>query len=950
MRKRNWLKIFFAFLLFVSLLACNTKEKDHIEAEPVQEPISGIEDGFEWRLYEGKIIITKYKGTSLDVVIPSFIQGHPVTQIGNDAFKNSNYGTNKINSVTIPESVTKIGDNAFSYNNIASVTLPPSLTHIGRSAFHFNKLTSVTIPESVSEIDIHAFIYNPLNEIIIKSENLRSLPQYVFNLDIPGYLPPGTYVQKDEQWFFQDSDGALLLILSFFDKLITDKPGVLTDMLYDAVSRLDLAQFKFCISRGADLNSRMRGGQGNTPLAAIFGDPSWIIRERSSRRDYDLLNTTYRERAVEMAAILLEAGVLPQYWMLCYSYYRPDMVKMLLERGALTNTESSDYGDPPAHYQRPESLLFYYCQNLATQYNSGYELNPVIAESAALLLEYGEDANYRDIWGQTPLDLAMHKDIFTMEMAGLLYKHKPRPLPHEEYILLVGLNQQRVYRGVWGEWWGWRWLYFGNQDINRQDRCGFDAMVLEDIRKGFLNPELKDQHGKDIFDYAIETGTAGLVEGLLPYLLRSGRNIIAATGATAGTGLYFDAINTRNIPIAAVLSRAMNNKFIERDSRGNEYSLEYYAFDYDTVYHSAQKIPFHSLYQSGPGGNRRIGGEQDEVIFTANRFYTTNTRYGNDLSLHTVDGRVIDLDAAINEQWELYYRENGQEESDNSSYRGWNINAIFGNILHAHNSPWDYHATKHVLVDISGNRPTAYILRPEDRIIIEAMESWNDMRARDLIIDSGKAYLIRRSDEILVFDVEKNTLQYEKTVSWRDCRIPGWRGGEYCFVEDGIVTAFNFSTGLARPLGKRVQSPSYYSSDYIYEDADGGRFIIGTGGRTYPMPDERFGRIATFDQGYFYEDPDENFITICFFENGILKRKIVLSGCFHNGGYGSLSIHGNKIYQGLECLAFTIDLTSMRVSRAFNTDDTGSNSRIEVYMFPFGTDDVVYTVYLDGGK
>jgi hypothetical protein len=63
-----------------------------------------------------------------------------------------------------------------------------------------------------------------------------------------------------------------------------------------------------------------------------------------------------------------------------------------------------------------------------------------------------------------------------------------------------------------------------------------------------------------------------------------------------------------------------------------------------------------------------------------------------------------------------------------------------------------------------------------------------------------------------------------------------------------------------------------------------------------------------------------------------------------------LEIYGNKIYQGMGCLAFTIDFTSMKVSKAFNTTNTGSNSRIEVYMFPFGTDDVVYTLYLDGGK
>jgi ankyrin repeat protein len=940
MHKHYLFKIICAILLFIPLLECNTKSKDGKETETV-EPTSGVDDGFEWRLYEGEVSITKYNDTKLDVVIPAVIRGHPVTRIGNDVFKKGPYSENKINSVTIPEGVTKIGDYAFYCNNIASITLPDSLTHIGRHAFHFNGLSSVTIPESVSEIDILAFINNPLHEICVKAENLRSLPHYVFNLDIPGYLPPGTYVQKDEQWFFQDSDGTLLPILSYFDKLITDKPGVLDDIFYDAVSRLDMEQFKMCISRGADINGRMRGGQEITPLAAIFGDPSWTIGGITSRRDYDKLYSIYRERAVEMTAILLSAGVLPQRWMLCYSYYQPDIVKMLLERGALTNPESPEYGNPPAYYQRPESMLFHYCQSLVTGYNTGYELNPMIAESAALLLEHGEDANYRDPAGRTPLDLAMHIDILTMEMAGLLYKHKPRPLPHEEYILLVGLNQERV----WGEWMVGRWRQSRVRHINPEDPCGFDAMVLEDIRKGFLNPERKDENGKDIFDYAVETGTAGLMEGLIPYLLKSKRTIIARDR----TGLYFDAIKAQNAPIAAVLSRAMNNKFTERDSRGNEYSLEYYAFDYDTVYYSAQKIPHYSLYRSGPGGTRRIGGEQTEVAFSANRFYTTmaDRWKENSLSLHAVDGKVTDLGTVINEQREQYYRENGREKP-NDSNPIWSIDSIFGDILYAR-TPWyyeHYYSMEYALVDISGNNPTVYILESDNKVRVETRYFADVI---DFVINAGKAYLIRKSGEVIICTVEKNTLRFERTVSWRESRIPGWRGGEHYFVADEILTAYNFATGRARPLGKKIELPGYYSSGYGYEDANGRRFITGEGGKAYPVPeDEKFKQIITFDRGYIYDVKEENYRVICFFENGVLKRKIVLSGSAVWGD--SPSLHENKLYLGMYCLALSIDLTSMRVSKAFSTPGTGNNSSIDVNIFPFGTDDVGYTIYHDGGK
>ena len=62
--------------------------------------------------------ITKYNGTDTVVVIPSKINGVTVTTIGTDAFLGLN-----ITSVTIPDSVTEIGANAFAgCTNLTSVT------------------------------------------------------------------------------------------------------------------------------------------------------------------------------------------------------------------------------------------------------------------------------------------------------------------------------------------------------------------------------------------------------------------------------------------------------------------------------------------------------------------------------------------------------------------------------------------------------------------------------------------------------------------------------------------------------------------------------------------------------------------------------------------------------------------------------------------------------------
>ena len=68
-------------------------------------------------------------------------------------------GNTEITSITIPNSVTNIGNSAF-YNcwRLTSVTIPASVTSIGESAFYgCSGLTSVTIPASVTSIGDSAF-------------------------------------------------------------------------------------------------------------------------------------------------------------------------------------------------------------------------------------------------------------------------------------------------------------------------------------------------------------------------------------------------------------------------------------------------------------------------------------------------------------------------------------------------------------------------------------------------------------------------------------------------------------------------------------------------------------------------------------------------------------------------------------------------------------------------
>ncbi len=107
-----------------------------------------------------------------DVVIPSTLDGYPVTSVSIASCSNLTSVTipegvtsvsirdcSSLTSVTIPEGVTSIGSFAFSgCSSLTSVTIPSSVTSIGSSAFDgCSSLTSVTIPSSVTSIGNYAF-------------------------------------------------------------------------------------------------------------------------------------------------------------------------------------------------------------------------------------------------------------------------------------------------------------------------------------------------------------------------------------------------------------------------------------------------------------------------------------------------------------------------------------------------------------------------------------------------------------------------------------------------------------------------------------------------------------------------------------------------------------------------------------------------------------------------
>ena len=119
---------------------------------------TGSDGPFDYmELEDGTVELTKYNRFEYNVTIPSMLGSKKVTSIGKGAF----LGEYNLTSLTIPDGVTKIGDEAFLNTPLRSLTIPDSVISIGNKAFYQTSLTSITIPQNVKSIGSEAFYYCP---------------------------------------------------------------------------------------------------------------------------------------------------------------------------------------------------------------------------------------------------------------------------------------------------------------------------------------------------------------------------------------------------------------------------------------------------------------------------------------------------------------------------------------------------------------------------------------------------------------------------------------------------------------------------------------------------------------------------------------------------------------------------------------------------------------------
>ncbi len=114
---------------------------------------------------------TEIAGSAFDCTdLTSITIPDSVTSIGNRAF----WECSALSSINIPDNVTSIGDEAFyGCSSLSGITIPDSVTSIGDEAFYgCSSLSGITIPDSVTSIGKNAFVScTSLKEIKVDENN-----------------------------------------------------------------------------------------------------------------------------------------------------------------------------------------------------------------------------------------------------------------------------------------------------------------------------------------------------------------------------------------------------------------------------------------------------------------------------------------------------------------------------------------------------------------------------------------------------------------------------------------------------------------------------------------------------------------------------------------------------------------------------------------------------------
>jgi len=279
-----------AVLLLAGFVACATESSRQVQTNrgttQVQSNRGTTAEGFVWvRIVD--VIITGYTGTATTVEIPSQIQGITVSEIENDAFMAGTWsgtgnnrkfvpGDRKITSLTIPDTITRIGAQAFRGNMLDNVVIPDSVTSIGFAAFYANQLTSITIPDSVTSIGDAAFRGNKLTSITIGT-GVTSIGNRVFRENqLTSITIPDSVTSIGDSAFY---DNRLTSIT-----IGTGVTSIEKDAFYkNQLTSITVPNNVTSIGNSAFGDNRISSASANVPDSALHNNPIIAARAEQAR-------------------------------------------------------------------------------------------------------------------------------------------------------------------------------------------------------------------------------------------------------------------------------------------------------------------------------------------------------------------------------------------------------------------------------------------------------------------------------------------------------------------------------------------------------------------------------------------------------------------------------------------------------------------------------------------
>ena len=146
-------------------------------------------------------------GTGVNVLSNTYINGQGVLVFNKEVTKipSFEFSSSDLTSIVLPNSITTIGDDAFSNSSyLTSVNLPDSLVSLGARAFsnvnNAGKLTSINIPAGLSILEVNVFkgqsrlvsVTIPSNITLIRAsvfENCTSLKYVYVESSVPPIIP-----------------------------------------------------------------------------------------------------------------------------------------------------------------------------------------------------------------------------------------------------------------------------------------------------------------------------------------------------------------------------------------------------------------------------------------------------------------------------------------------------------------------------------------------------------------------------------------------------------------------------------------------------------------------------------------------------------------------------------------------------------------------------------------